>query len=123
MKLKLHEIELNAKDPEASKMFYHGLLGLPIGTDLEGLKVFDAGWPNVDVDASVHFPGKVLVSFLVHDLDQYVAELRAKGVQVDDPKATHLGMRSIVLTDPDGHLVAIQAPTAESPDWLKKMTP
>ena len=31
MKIKLHEIELYAKDLEASKQFYHGVLGLPPG--------------------------------------------------------------------------------------------
>lgn len=121
MKLKLHEIELNSRNPEASKDFYHGLLGLPIGQDLEGLKVFDSGWPNVDIDASIHFPGQTLISFLVEDLEAFIAELKAKGVEVDEPKDTHLGMRSIMLTDPDGHKVAIQTPTDASPDWLKEM--
>jgi catechol 2,3-dioxygenase-like lactoylglutathione lyase family enzyme len=121
MKLKLHEVELNAKDPEASKKFYHGILGLPIGQDQKGLKVFDSGWPNLDFDASMHHPGQVSVSFLVRDLDQCVAGLRAEGLKVEDPKPVHLGMRAVVLVDPDGHRVAIQTPTETSPDWLKKM--
>lgn len=121
MKLKLHEIELNAKDPEASKKFYHGILGLPMGQDQKGLKVFDSGWANLDVDVSVHHPGQVSISFLVADLDKFVRELRAKGVKVSDPTAVHLGMRTVVLTDPDGHRVAVQAPTDASPEWIKKM--
>ena len=121
MKLKLHEIELNAKDPDASKRFYSDLLGILINVDQEGLKCFDSGWPGLDIDASVHFPGKISISFLVEDIDQFVNELRDKGVQVDDPDDSHLGMRAVVLEDPDGHRVEIQAPTDKSPEWLRKM--
>ena len=121
MKLVLHEIELNAKDPEASKRFYHETLGLAIFQDQKGLKVFDSGWPGLDVDASIHFPGQASLSFLVQDLDGFVADLRAKGVQTPGPTPSHLGMRAVALADPDGHRVEIQSPTDASPDWLKKM--
>jgi catechol 2,3-dioxygenase-like lactoylglutathione lyase family enzyme len=121
VKLKLHEIELNAKDPEASKKFYHETLGLPMGQDQKGLKVFNVGWPSLDLDASVHFPGKVSISFLVNDLDTFVRQLRAKGIQVPDPGEGHLGLRGVVLEDPDGHRVEIHSPTDKSPDWLKNM--
>ncbi len=70
MKLKLHEIELYTKDPEASKRFYNDQLGLPLNVDQNGLKCFDSGWPGLDVDASIHFPGRVSISFLVDDVDQ-----------------------------------------------------
>jgi catechol 2,3-dioxygenase-like lactoylglutathione lyase family enzyme len=121
MKLRLHEIELNAKDPEASKSFYTDVLGIPILLDQQGLKCFDSGWPGLDIDASIHFPGQMSISFLVEDIDQFVNELRDKGVQVDDPDGSHLGMRAVALEDPDGHRVEIQAPTEKSPEWLKKM--
>ncbi len=121
MGVKLHEIELNAKDPEASKKFYNELLGLPITRDQEGLKVFDSGRPGLDVDASVHNAGKVSISFLVADLGKFVEELRGKGVEVEDPSEAHLGMRAVTLEDPDGYLIQIQSPTAASPDWLKSM--
>lgn len=119
--MKLHEVELYARDPEASKEFYHGLLGLPIGQDHEGLKVFGAGWPNLDLDASRHYPGQVSISFPVKDLDLFVADVRAKGVEVGEPRNAHLGMRAVALTDPDGHRVEIQSPTDASPNWLKQM--
>ena len=121
MKIKLHEIELNANDPEASKRFYHDVLGIPINVDQEGLKCFDSGWPGLDVDASVHFPGKVSISFLVDDIDAFAKELRSKGIAVDDPDDSHLGMRAFALEDPDGHRVEIQSPTDESPQWLTDM--
>ena len=50
MGLKLHEIELNAKDSEASKRFYNDLLGVPVNIDQKGLKCFDSGWPGLDID-------------------------------------------------------------------------
>ena len=121
MKIKLHEIELSAKDPEASKQFYNQVLGIPINVDQEGLKCFDSGWPGLDVDASVHFPGKVSISFLVEDIDGFVKDLRSKGVEVDDPDESHLGMHAFALEDPDGHRVEIQSPTEKSPQWLKDM--
>ena len=121
MKIKLHEIELNANDPEASKRFYHDVLGIPINVDQEGLKCFDSGWPGLDVDASVHFPGKVSISFLVDDIDAFAKELRSKGIVVDDPDDSHLGMRAFALEDPDGHRVEIQSPTDKSPLWLRDM--
>ena len=48
MKIRLHEIELNAKDTNASKIFYHDILGLPIVIDQQGLKVFDSGSSEID---------------------------------------------------------------------------
>jgi catechol 2,3-dioxygenase-like lactoylglutathione lyase family enzyme len=121
VRLKLHEVELNAKDPEASKRFYHHMLGLRISIDEDHLKVFDTGWPGVDLDASGHHPGQMSVSFLVEDLDRFVTELRAKGMEVADPQPAHLGMRNVVLTDPDGNRIAVQSPTETSPEWLKRM--
>ena len=121
MKLRLHEVELYSKDPEASKKFYNETLGLKITVDQKGLKCFDSGWPGLDVDKSVHFPGKTSLSFLVEDIDRYVEELRAKGLQLDDPDDSHLGMRAIALEDPDGVRIEIQMPTDKSPDWLRDM--
>jgi len=63
----------------------------------------------------------VSISFLVDDIDQFVRELRGKGVQVDDPHDSHLGMRAVVFQDPDGYRVEIQALTEKSPEWLRRM--
>ena len=121
MRIVLHEIELDALDPEASKRFYHDVLGLRIFHDQPGLKVFDSGLPGVDVDASVHFLGRVSISFLVDDIDEFVKQARAGGTPVGDPVDAHLGMRAVALEDPDGHRIAIQAPTEQSPEWLRRM--
>ena len=121
MKIILHEIELYSREPEASKKFYTELLGLDVNVDNEGLKCYETGWAGLDFNKSIHFPGKMSISFLVEDIDQFVKELRNNGVEVDDPVTSHLGMRAIVLTDPDGTRVEIQTPTDSSPNWLKNM--
>ena len=117
--MRLHEIEVATKDPEASKRFYHELLGLPVRIDQQGLKVFDPGIGGLDFDTSIHNPGRVRVAFLVCDLDQTIAVLRARGLHIPEPFDSHLGMRGIRLEDPDGNLVIIHAPTERSPEWLR----
>ncbi len=119
--MKLHEIELYSKDPEASKKFYHEILGLWIDRDQKGLKVFRSGWDGLDIDVSQHFPGKVSISFLVKNIDEYVKRLREKGIHVEDPKESHLGMRAFSVIDPDGYRIEIQSPTEKSPAWLREM--
>jgi len=92
-----------------------------MNVDIKGLKVFHPGWDGLDFDTSVHFPGEVSISFLVADLDKFVEELRAKGIEVEDPGPAHLGMRATVLRAPDGTRISIQSPTEESEDWLKNL--
>jgi catechol 2,3-dioxygenase-like lactoylglutathione lyase family enzyme len=119
--MKLFEVELSSKDPEASKRFYHDLLGLEVRVDAGGLKVFDSGRPGVDFDTSVHHPGRARVSFLVADLNSTIASLRARGIAVPEPVESHHGMIAIRLEDPDGTIVDIQTPTERSTDWLKNL--
>jgi len=121
MKLILHEIELNSKDTEAGKRFYRDLLGLPMAVNQEGLKVFDSGWPGVDLNISIHNPGQTTISFLVDDLDGFVTELKKKGCNVSNVYETHMEMRAIELEDPDGNRIEIQCPTEKSPKFLHEM--
>jgi len=106
MKLRLLEIELYARDPEKTKAFYHGQLGLNVCVDEKGLKVFDAGVPGVDLDKSTHFPGKVSISFFADDIQECIETLTARGATIlekyGDPVA------AIVLEDPDGCRVEIK---------------
>jgi predicted enzyme related to lactoylglutathione lyase len=106
MKLRLLEIELYARDPENTKEFYQGQLGLKVCVDQEGLKVFDAGVPGVDFDKSTHFPGRVSISFFAEDIQECIETLTARGATIlekyGDPVA------AIVLEDPDGCRVEIK---------------
>ncbi|HUI30027.1 MAG TPA: VOC family protein [Candidatus Acidoferrales bacterium] len=121
MKLVLHEIELSADDVEAGEKFYNELLDLRIRQDQKDLKVFDSGAQGLNFDISIHKTGKTSVSFLTDDLDAVTEKLKSHGVQFDCPCATHPGMKSMILTDPDAHCVVINTPTDSSPDWLKKI--
>lgn len=118
MKLILHEVELKSNDVEAGRKFYHDLLGLPVHVDQDGLKVFDSGRPGLDLDVSVHNPGKTAITFLVNDLDQFIDEFRKKGGECGNMYDTHQGMRAVALEDPDGNSIEIQSPTEKSPPYL-----
>jgi len=120
-KMKLHEIGLLAKDPQASKKFYHEVLGLRLHHEEDGLSVFDGGWPGIEIGACSGYPDRVHISFIIADVDKLADQLREKGIKFEGPADIHLDKRGIVLTDPDGLRVCIQSPTEASPDWLKKM--
>ena len=121
--MKLHEIEVHARNHAASREFYRDVLGLNLAHERDpGLMVFGAGHRGVDFDVSERHTGQVSVSFLVADVDAFAGRLRDKGVSFEGPVDTHLEMRAISLHDPDGLRIEIQSPTAASPDWLKKMT-
>ena len=119
--MKLHEIGLFAADPEASRKFYHGILGLRLDHDEPGLAVFDGGWPGLEIGACSGYPDRVHISFIVDDVDRLANDLRARAVEFEGPADIHLGKRGIMLTDPDGLRVLIQSPTGASPEWLQRM--
>ena len=121
MKLILHEIELNSKNPEAGKKFYNDLLGLSVYVDQNGLKVFDSGWAGLDLGVSTHNPEKTTITFLVGNLEECVGDLKKKGCDVGAIYDTHLGMRAIELEDPEGNRIEIQCPTEKSPQYLHDM--
>jgi len=119
--MKLHEIGLFAKDPKASKEFYHDTLGLHLHHEEDGLSVFDGRWPGIEIGACSGYPDRVHISFIVEDVDKLAKRLREKGIQFAGPgrhsprKPWHhaRGSRqpSCLHTEP----------TEASPDWLKKM--
>jgi len=119
--MKLHEIGLFAKDPKASKEFYHDILGLELHHHEPGLSVFDSGWPGLELGACSGYPDRVHISFVVDDVDKLAEQLRGRGIDFKGPADIHLDKRGIMLRDPDGLRVLIQSPTETSPDWLKKM--
>ena len=119
--MKLHEIGLFAKDPAASKKFYHDILGLNLHHEEDGLSVFDGGWPGLEIGACSGYPDRVHISFIVKDVDKLAEQFREKGIKFAGPADIHLDKRAIMLKDPDGLRVLIQSPTGASPEWVKKM--
>jgi catechol 2,3-dioxygenase-like lactoylglutathione lyase family enzyme len=118
--MKLHEVGLLSKDPKASKKFYHDVLGLHVDHEEDGLSVFNGGWPGLEIGCS-EYPDRILLSFIVDDVDKLAEELRAKEVKFVGPGDIHLDKRAIALTDPDGLRILIQSPTEASPDWVKEI--
>jgi hypothetical protein len=97
------------------------LLGIPLITDEEGLLVFDSGWPNLDINASVRPGDNFVISFIVKDHSQIVERLSTNGIPYEDLNEVEHEIRAITLRDPDGNRVEIQGLTEKSPDWLRKM--
>lgn len=106
MHLRLLEIELNTKDPEAARRFYSDHLDLETFVDGDGLKVFGTGIPDIDLIVSKHFPGKVSVSFFTEDIQECIDELTAKGIEILERYGNPVS--AIVLQDPDGCRIEIK---------------
>jgi catechol-2,3-dioxygenase len=120
MKIRLQEIEFGAGNTDKSKGFYQSVLGLDPVIDQDQLKVFNSGVAGVDFNISEHQPSKTVVtSFLTNDLQKLVDRLVLTGVLYEGPVKSHLGMMSVSFQDPDGNMIKVNQPTAESPSWLK----
>ncbi len=120
MKIRLQEIEFCTQNTDKSMGFYNSILGLDPVIDQDQLKVFNSGVAGVDFNISMHCPEKIVTtSFLTDNLQKVIDRLQLSGIVYNGPGKSHLGMMSISLTDPDGNIVKINQPTAESPSWLK----
>jgi hypothetical protein len=66
--------------------------------------------PELERDYPVDNPNTVYVNVLVYDLEAFCKHLDVVGVSYFGPRDSHLGEKSIHLTDPDGnHLEVHQA--------------
>ena len=120
MKIRLHEIELFSKDPKASQQFYRDVLGLEVNHQMDGLNVFDSGWPGIDFDTSIHNKSKARLGFVVDSLGEFLNSVKGKNVKLAGPTKSHLGMNVVQLEDPDGNIIEVQEFTDETPGFLKK---
>ena len=77
---------LLAKDLAAAREFYHDKLGLEILTETENAIVFRCGGTHLDVTRSTvgTADSQTQASWQVSDIRTEVAELRARGVKVED---------------------------------------
>lgn len=120
MKVKLQELEFGSQQLDSGKNFYQELLGLELSVDQEQLKVFKPGLKEIDFNISTHLPAaSVVISFLCDDLKEMMQRLQLRGISFEGPFASHLGMETISLRDPNGHLVRINQSTEASPEWLR----
>lgn len=114
--LGVHHVSLNVADVDEAMAFYVGVLGLGVRTDRPAFG-FGGAWLDVG-DQQVHLieaptPPNLgqHLALQVADLDATVAELRARGVEVTDPKPVGPG-RQAFLVDPSGNAVELHQRTA-----------
>ncbi len=80
----------------------------PLRFSLSGKKRNVSAQPGIDLDTSKHHPGNTRIGFVVDDLKAFLESIKGKDVKVEGPMDSHLGMRIVRLTDPDGHIVEVQ---------------
>jgi glyoxylase I family protein len=109
--LAVHHVAVNVDDAEKGIAFYTEVLG---GTLRDDRPDFGIGGAWIQFGATqVHLielaaPPKMGQHFavLVADLDEAVSELRAKGLEVDDPSVVGADRQTFV-TDPFGNAIEI----------------
>ena len=109
--LAVHHVSINVPDVDAALAFYTGVLGGAVRADRPEFG-FAGAWIDLG-DNQVHLleaatPPVLGQHFAVRvaDLDDVVAELRAKGVDIADPSPVGPG-RQTFLSDPAGNTVEL----------------
>ena len=112
--LGVHHVSINVADVDAAVAFYTDVLGFEQRDDRPDFP-FAGAWLNAGGQQLHLIQGDVPASngqhFAVHvaDIAATVAELRARGEHVSDPKPVGTGQQAFVA-DPSGNLVEIHQP-------------
>ena len=107
-------MSINVRDAAESLAFYTGVLGLTARTDRPNFP-FGGAWLDIGGQQVHLIEGDVPNSCGQHfaiqvaDLDAAVAELRAHGIEVGDPKGVG-SSRQTFLFDPSGNLLELHEP-------------
>lgn len=110
----VHHVSINVTDVAAAKAFYTEVLGFTERTDRPEFR-FAGAWLDVGgqqvhlIEAPVPEAKGQHFALRVDDLDAAVAELRAKGIEVSDPKPVGPG-RQCFVHDPSGNMVELNQP-------------
>jgi predicted enzyme related to lactoylglutathione lyase len=107
-----------ARDPQALANWYRDHLGVPVepGQCYGSFKSASAGetsvWATFPADTKYFGPGSAsfMVNFRVRNLDAMLAQLRAKGVQVDERVEDYDYGRFGWATDPEGNRFELWEP-------------
>ena len=68
--------------------------------------------PAQPVPTQVAAHGDTCLYFRAPDVDAVYQHLRAKGIDVKEPKDAPYGMKQLYVSDPDGYMLCFQWPTA-----------
>lgn len=115
--LGLHHVSIMTPDVDAAYAFYTDVLGLTPRTDRPDFGIggawLDAGDQQVHLvegatpnNAGQHF------ALRVGDLAGIIAELRGKGIDVDEPFVTDVG-RQTTVKDPCGNVIELNQPNRQ----------
>jgi predicted enzyme related to lactoylglutathione lyase len=105
---------LRVRDFQAAKPWYERLLGEPtsfphateaVWTLAEGRSLY------IVEHASA---GNCVVTIFLEDLDAYVAEITARGLELAEREAYSNGVRKLIYRDPDGNELAFAGAPADS---------
>lgn len=112
--LAVHHVSINVEDVEAALRFYTDTLGLEPRTDRPdfpfGGAWLDIGGQQVHLIEGTVPPGHGQhFAILVDNLDDTIAELRATGVEVSDPRPVGTSRQAFV-SDPSGNLIELHQP-------------
>lgn len=114
----VHHVSLNVHDAEASLRFYVDIAGLRERTDRPDFP-FAGSWLDVgDSGQQLHLlevdgfdaPKGQHFAMAVTDLDEAIHSLRAKGVEVSEPKQLGAICRQAFFEDPTGNLIELNQP-------------
>jgi catechol 2,3-dioxygenase-like lactoylglutathione lyase family enzyme len=112
--LGVHHVSVNVRDAEEAVAFYTDVLGLGVRDDRPdfgfGGAWLDIGGQQVHLlevpvpeDRGQHF------AIEVADLAAAVADVRSKGIDVEDPKPVGVSLQAF-LHDPSGNLIELHQP-------------
>ena len=94
-------------DVERSRCWYETLFGRAADNNpmpnLVEWQVVPGGWVQVFTDDQR--AGSTVVNFAVRDLDNYIDELKRRGLEPGEVVEANKGVRLSTLTDPDGNKV------------------
>jgi catechol 2,3-dioxygenase-like lactoylglutathione lyase family enzyme len=106
---------LRVRDYKAARAWYDQLLGEPSFHPHDT----EAVWTLAD-DRSVYVvehpegAGNSVVTIFLDDLDGFVAEISARGIEPDDRETYTNGVRKATYYDPDGNEIALGGPPLDS---------
>lgn len=116
---RIDEILIQVSDVERSLKFYRDGLGIPFKPTRYGDDSFEARVGDVrfllhpDFDDSLRKARRgagILIHFWVRDADTYRAEIRQRGIAVDEEPEDRPWGRHFSVVDPDGYRIHILGP-------------